>query len=144
MSCGNLANLLRVCDSLSHSPSFYLHSTPEMLQFVLEQGVLLTQLGVELHTTRIALLKQLDHMLLTVQLRLFSAECRTKILELFVRRVQLIGYLLKTATVEEAGENRGKETRTHMANDRIFVICESQQFSDFAIALILALLQLGV
>lgn len=70
-----------------------------MLQFVLEQGVLLAQLGVELHTARIALLEQFDHMLLAVQLRLLNAERRTKILELFVCRGQLIGYLLKSATV---------------------------------------------
>lgn len=88
----------RVCDTLSLSPAFYLHSTPEMLQFVPENGVLLTQLGVELHTARIALLEQLDHMLLTVQLRLLNTERLTNVLELFGGRGQFTAYLLKRAT----------------------------------------------
>lgn len=68
-----------------------------MIQFVLEQGILLGQLRVELHTARITLLQQFDHMLLAVQLGLLNAEGSAKILELFVRRGQLVGYLLKRA-----------------------------------------------
>lgn len=66
-----------------------------MIQFVLEQGILLGQLRVEHHTARITLLQQFDHMLLAMQLGLLDAEGIAKILQLFVLGGQLIGYLLK-------------------------------------------------